>query len=235
MPLRLDIAPELRPLLTPRHRRTTPVVVTYDGTSSLGHVITSLGLPLTEVGALTVDGSAAVPRDRPPADAHVEVEPAPRPQPTPTDPPRFLLDVHLGALARRMRLLGLDTAYRNEADDPELVTESVAQQRVLLSQDRGLLRRSAVRDGAYVRGSRPDVQLDDVLDRFRPALAPWTRCLSCNGLLQPVDKGLVLARLEPGTRRSYDEFSQCPECGRVYWRGAHARRLQAVVDRARGV
>ncbi len=129
-----------------------------------------------------------------------------------------------------MRLLGLDAAYRNDATDAELVDQSVEQQRVLLSRDRRLLQRRALRYGAYVRGDDAKAQLRDVLDRFEPPLHPWSRCLRCNGFLRPVHKSDIEARLQPGTRRSYDEFRQCDRCGQVFWRGAHSRRLQEIVD-----
>jgi uncharacterized protein with PIN domain len=162
----------------------------------------------------------------------VDVPPVGRPQRL--DEERFLLDVHLGTLARRMRLLGLDVAYRNDADDDELVAEAVAQRRVLLTRDRGLLRRRALPAGAFVRGSRPDEQLADVLDRFAPAVAPWSRCPACNGRLARVRLDEVRELLPPGTRRSYTEFSRCGSCAHLYWRGAHAGHLTAVVSAAVG-
>jgi uncharacterized protein len=143
----------------------------------------------------------------------------------------FLLDVGLGALARRLRLLGLDAAWRNDADDPFLVAQAVEEDRVLLTQDRGLLMRRALPHGALVRGSDPDDQLADVLDRFTVAPAPLTRCTVCNGLLAAVPKDAVAHLLEPGTRRTVAEFSRCTRCGRVYWRGAHAARIDALLDR----
>jgi uncharacterized protein with PIN domain len=228
--LTVRLARELQ-LFVASSRRGDEMTVTYDGTSSLGHVVTSLGVPLTEVGEHLVNGELVGPSYRPYDGDVLEVTPVVRPQAVPTDPARFLLDVHLGALARRMRLLGLDASYRNDADDDELVELAVAERRVLLSRDRGLLRRRAVSHGAYVRGDDPDDQLADVLDRFAPPLSPWTRCTACNGPLAPVAKGAVEARLEPGTRRSYDEFAQCGECGRVYWRGAHHSRLAVWVAR----
>ena len=148
--------------------------------------------------------------------------------------PRFILDVHLGTLARRLRLVGVDTAYANDASDDALIEQANASRRVLLTQDRGLLCRRSLRLGAYVRGSRPDDQLRDVLSRFAPPLAPWTRCTSCNGLLAPARKADVEPLLQPGTRRAYQAFSRCPGCGRVYWRGAHSQQLQGVVDSALG-
>src|SRR5688572_30411874 len=102
--------------LAPRHRRER-VPVAYDGTSSLGHVVESLGVPLPEVGRLVVDGRPVPPSHRPRDGDVVGVLPAARPQALPIAPPRFLLDVHLGTLARRLRLLGVDTAYHNDRDD----------------------------------------------------------------------------------------------------------------------
>jgi uncharacterized protein with PIN domain len=228
---RLRVAESLRFFLPARHRRGD-VTFAVNDSSTLGHVVESLGIPRTEIGELRVDGRAASVHDRARADDLVEVLPVRRPQPI--RDPRFLLDVHLGALARRMRLLGLDTTYGNDATDDDLVAQAAAGTYVLLTKDRGLLRRRALPAGAYVRGSEPNEQLQDVLDRFAPPLAPWTRCLACNGLLQPVDKRLVQHLVEPGTRRTYTVFSRCPGCGQVYWRGAHYRRLEAIVDRATG-
>src|SRR5690606_7771193 len=161
----------------------------------------------------------------------VEVAAVRRPQPLPE--PRFLLDVHLGTLARRLRLLGLDTAYHNDMDDPALVEQANAERRVLLTQDRGLLRRRALWMGAYVRGSRPDDQLRDLLERFAPPLRPWTRCTACNGELEAVPKVEVAPLLRDGTRRSYDAYGRCRECGQVYWHGAHGGRLDEIVESAR--
>jgi uncharacterized protein with PIN domain len=225
----VTVAAELRPFLRPGRRGERATVV-CDGVSTLGHVVESLGVPRTEVGGLTVNGNPQalgyLPRD---GDV-VQVQAVRRPQRLGSA--RFLLDVHLGALARRLRLIGIDTAYANDASDDDLVSQANAERRVLLTQDRGLLCRRRLWAGAYVRGARPDDQLRDVLDRFVPALAPWTRCTACNGQLRAVAKPTVESLLEPGTRRTYHEFVQCHECSRVYWRGAHSARLQAIVDGA---
>ncbi|NJP26144.1 Mut7-C ubiquitin/RNAse domain-containing protein [Microbispora hainanensis] len=229
MDVSVRFSPELWIFLAPRNRRPE-VAVPYDGTSSLGHLIESAGVPLTEAGTFLAGGRPVERSYRPGPDEVVEVPPVPRPQAVPDC--RFVLDVHLGTLARRLRLVGLDTAYRNDMDDDALIEQADAEDRVLLTQDRGILRRRSLRHGAYVRGARPDDQFLDVLDRFRPPLAPWTRCTACNGRLAPVGKAEVEDALEPGTRRSYDEFARCLDCGRIYWRGAHGGDLAAVVGRA---
>ena len=191
-------------------------------------------MPLTEVGAVTINGRQAAASERPQDGDVVDVGPVSRPQQVPVTPLRFLLDVHLGTLARRLRLLGVDAAYSNDADDDELIAQANEQHRVLLTQDRGLLRRRILRHGGYVRGARPDEQLRDVLDRFAPPLAPWTVCSACNGRLSPVPKTDIEQDLQPGTRRTYDVFARCASCGRVYWRGAHSRRLERIVAAATG-
>jgi uncharacterized protein len=224
------VAPELAVFLRPRRRGETGGRVRCDGVSSLGHVVQSFGVPLTEVGALLVNGVPEQPRYRPRGGDAVEVLPVSRPQPV--DRPQFLLDVHLGTLARRLRLVGVDAAYDRDADDDELIERANASRRVLLTQDRGLLQRRSLWFGAYVRGARPDEQFADVLGRFAPPLAPWTRCTACNGPLAPVPKAQVAEQLKPGTRRTYDSFARCADCGRVYWRGAHGGRLQATIDAA---
>jgi uncharacterized protein len=225
----LDFAADLRLFLAPRHRAGA-VRVGCDGVSSLGHLVESLGVPLPEVGSLVADGRLVSPGYRPCAGDVVRVEAVARPQPLPTS--GFALDVNLGALARRMRLVGLDTSYSNDIDDDALIELATAERRVLLTKDRGLLRRRKLWLGGYVRGDRPDEQLADVIGRFRPGLRPWTRCVGCNGALTPVAKQAVEQRLEPGTRRSYAEFSCCAGCGQLYWRGAHSQRLAAIVAAA---
>jgi uncharacterized protein with PIN domain len=228
--VKVALARELWLFVTPRRRRDH-VDVPYDGEASLGHVVQALGVPLTEVGALLADHTPVDPAYRPQAGVTVQIRPVSRPQRV-TGSTGFLLDVHLGTLARRLRLLGIDTAYGNDATDEALVHQAATQRRVLLTQDRGLLMRRALWAGAYVRGQGADVQLADVLHRFAPPLAPWTRCTSCNGELVSVPKHEVADQLESGTRRRYDHFARCQACGRVYWHGAHSRRLEAIVRAA---
>ncbi|WP_405600841.1 Mut7-C ubiquitin/RNAse domain-containing protein [Streptomyces sp. NBC_01410] len=230
--IHLSVAPELR-LFVPSDRRQGRTALVTDGSSTLGHVIESLGVPLTEAGRVLVDGREVPVSHIPRTGETVEVLGVERPQEVPGAPLRFLLDVHLGTLARRLRLLGLDAAYENEdIGDPALATLSAKEQRVLLSRDRGLLRRREIWAGAYIYSDRPDDQLRDVLERFAPRLAPWTRCTACNGRLTDADKDSVQDQLQQGTQRTYDVFARCTACERVYWRGAHHARLEAIVEEA---
>src|SRR3954469_22002412 len=229
MTVEVAVPPSLRFLLPGRDRTAGLRRLPHDPDATVGHLVQAAGVPLTEVGGLTVDGNPARAGARPRPVSRIEVTEAARPEPVPGG--GFLLDVGLGALARRLRLLGLDAAWRNDADDPELVVQAATEDRVLLTQDRGLLMRRALPHGALIRRSGTDAQLADVLDRVPPALGPLPRWAGCDGALATVPKEEVAGLLEPGTRRTVEEFSRCARCGRVYWRGAHAARIDALLDR----
>jgi uncharacterized protein with PIN domain len=226
----LTFAPALETFLP---QRCATQSARADGVSTLGHLVESLGVPLTEVGGLSSDGTPVPVSAVPLGGERIAVAPVDRPQRVPGAPLRFLLDVHLGTLARRLRLLGVDTAYQQEdPGDQALATRSATERRVLLSRDRGLLRRRELWAGAYVYSHRPEEQLADILDRFRPRLRPWTRCTACNGTLRPARPEDVADRVEDGTRGTYHVYAECPDCGRVYWRGAHHGDLTRIVAEA---
>lgn len=224
--------PSLRSLL-PSRDRGERVVREAAPTETVAHLLQVLGVPVTEVGGASVDGRRigreALRTTHLGTFSALDVESRQRPQP---NSGHFLLDVHLGTLARRMRLLGIDAAYDPGADDSQLAARSGDEGRELLTRDRGLLFRKTVYDGALIRTDDVDAQFDDVLSRFSLRLAPWTRCLRCGALLAAVPIEEVAAQLQPGTRHTYHSFSQCSGCSRLYWRGAHSQRLEALVRRA---
>ncbi len=164
---------------------------------------------------------------------------APRLQGNP--PARFVADGHLGKLARNLRLLGLDTVYERDADDPRLLEIMVAENRVLLTRDRPLLTHGIVHHGYCPRSDESEAQTREVLRRFEltggnTEVSPFSRCLHCNGVLEAVDKAEVLAPLaaEPLTLRYYDDFRRCPGCQRIYWPGTHTHKLASLVTRLLG-
>jgi uncharacterized protein with PIN domain len=229
--IRITVRAELH-LFVPVAQRGERAALRTDGVSTLGHVVEALGVPLTEVGGLLVDGRPAPAAHVPDEGESVVVLPVTRPQAV-VGPLRLLLDIHLGTLTRRLRLLGLDAAYENpDMGDAALAARSAAERRVMLSRDRGLLRRRELFAGAYVYSHQPAEQLDEVLTRFAPRLAPWTRCTACNGLLHEADREALREQVPDGTVRTYDTFVQCADCGQAYWRGAHHARLNAIVEHA---
>jgi uncharacterized protein len=152
---------------------------------------------------------------------------------------RFVVDGHLGKLARNLRLLGFDTVYDRDADDRRLLEIMVTENRALLTRDRPLLMHSITRNGYCPRSSDPEEQTREVVRRFhldpQGADAPgkFTRCLECNGLLHAVPKQEVLSALadEPLTLQHYDEFYRCADCGKIFWKGTHFEKLAHRVAR----
>jgi uncharacterized protein len=144
----------------------------------------------------------------------------------------FVADGHLGKLTRDLRLLGIDVSYNRDADDHELLDTMTRENRALLTRDRPLLMHRAVKTGYFPRSQHPMEQTVEVIRRFglARALAPFVRCLRCNGLLATVPKQAVLDLLEPLTRLYYDDFQSCAQCGQSYWRGSHVAKLEKRVQ-----
>lgn len=145
----------------------------------------------------------------------------------------FVVDVNLGKLARHLRLAGFDTAYKNNATDAELIQQMEEENRILLTRDRKLLMRNAVKIGYLPRSDDPTEQLEEVFHRFDlfDEIQPYSRCVNCNGVLESVSKESVIDHLEPLTKKYFEEFSQCPDCGQVYWKGSHRNRLDSTIER----
>jgi uncharacterized protein with PIN domain len=161
-----------------------------------------------------------------------DITPLARLRPRVLRTPRFVLDAHLGTLARYLRLLGFDALYRNDYDDAELAAISANEHRILLTRDRGLLKRRIVTHGIFVRDDNPRAQIRDIVSRLDLGglIRPLSRCTRCNGVLAPVEKAEIADRLEPKTRRYYDRFLRCAECGQIYWKGSHFARLEKTLE-----
>ena len=204
-------------------------------------VLEAMGIPHTEVDLILVNGDPEDFSHRPTVGDRIAVYPVfealeigstARLRPVPLRDPRFVIDVNLGRLARLLRLLGFDVWWSSDADDRALADISLDQQRILLTRDRGLLKRRAITHGLFVHSDHPKEQTLEVIRRLdlRQRLAPFTRCARCNGRLAAVTKDEVVDHLEPLTRRYYDEFSRCVECGQIYWPGSHHARLVSLVE-----
>ncbi|MGR9114674.1 MAG: Mut7-C RNAse domain-containing protein [Gammaproteobacteria bacterium] len=231
---------ELNDFLPP-DRYKTGFSYTIDRNASVKDVIESLGVPHTEVELILVNGASVdfsylvQHNDRIsvyPVFESLDISPLLRLRDKPLRTPRFVLDSNLGRLARYLRLLGFDCLYRNDYNDSEVAEIASRQQRIVLTRDRMLLRRKIISHGYFVRAVQPREQVKEVLRRFDlyRTIAPFSRCIRCNGSLSAVAKERIVERLEPLTQKHYDDFKMCVSCGRIYWQGSHqnkARRLLA--------
>jgi uncharacterized protein with PIN domain/sulfur carrier protein ThiS len=145
--------------------------------------------------------------------------------------PKFVLDVHLGRLAKYLRVMGFDTLYRNDYSDIEIVEISLKEKRIILTRDKGLLMRNAVQRGYWVRNTSVRAQASEVIRRFNffSLISPFKRCIECNGLIEPVSKESVMDLLQPGTRKYFNEFFRCTGCMKVYWKGSHYGRMNEFI------
>ncbi len=145
---------------------------------------------------------------------------------------RFLADVHLGKLTRKLRLLGIDVCENPELKDADLARIAAESGLIILTRDRRLLMRKEIKKGYYVRSVHPNDQILEVIKRFdlRDSLTPFERCTSCNELLVIVAMEEVINLLKPLTKKYYRNFSRCTGCGKVYWQGAHHKRLLGFVN-----
>ncbi|OSC42532.1 Mut7-C RNAse domain-containing protein [Mycobacterium decipiens] len=234
---------ELNGFVEPRSRGLT-VRRPFRSHQTVKDVLEAMGIPHTEVDLILVNGDPADFSHRPAVGDRIAAYPmfealdigsTARLRPVPLRNPRFVVDVNLGRLAWLLRLLGFDAWWSSDADDPALADISLGQQRILLTRDRALLKRRALTHGLFVHSQHPEEQALEVLRRLdlRNRLAPLTRCLRCNGELAAVAKAEVIDQLEPLTRRYYEAFGRCRECGRIYWPGSHHARLVRLVERLR--
>jgi len=212
------------------------------GPASVKDVIESLGVPHPEVDVIVVNGQAVDFTYRVkdgddvavyPAFHRVDISGLHRVGSDPPQPVRFVLDIHLRKLAALLRLAGFDALLRT--DDAEVAQVSAVDRRVALTRDIGLLKRSVIQYGYWVRHTDPELQFIEVLQRFDLAerMDPFVRCMECNTLLMPVDVDTVAERLPPGTRQCFSQFHRCPGCDRVYWQGSHYERLVRLLEDAR--
>ncbi len=238
LPVRVRFHAQLNDFL-PEVRRNAPIELPLKRRASVKDVIEAQGVPHPEVGLILANGTSVdfsyIVRDGDqisvyPSFTRMHMDGI-APQDTPE--PRFVLDSHLGRLAGHLRMLGFDTLYRNDYEDRTLACISADEGRILLTRDRGLLKRSIVTQGYYVRGTDHERQVAEVVARFdlRGQIRPFLRCLRCNGLLVPASKEEILDRLEPLTREHFHEFRICSGCDWIYWKGSHHKRMEVLIGR----
>ena len=231
---------ELNDFLPP-HQKKIDFPHTFLGRNAIKDMIEALGVPHPEIDLILVNGQSVdfsyIVQDGDqisvyPVFEAFDITPLLRLRPTPLRVSRFILDVHLGRLARYLRLFGFDTLYRNDYDDAELARLAGEQRRILLTRDRNLLKRSSITHGYYIRATDPRQQLREVLARFDlyRSVRSFRRCTQCNGLLTVVVKERILDRLGPDTQRYFDRFWMCGDCQRIYWQGSHYERMRHLIE-----
>lgn len=229
----------------PRERRGHSFSTPCARAATTKHMIEALGVPHTEVELVLVNGES-VGFDRLleegdrvavyPKFESLDISQLLRVRERPLRRLRFVADAHLGGLARLLRMAGFDTLYDNNYHDAEIEAIAEAEDRVVLTRDRELLKRRTITHGCYIHTLKATHQLRELFNRLDLAgsLQPFTLCLHCNAPLRWVAKDEVIDQLPPSVREQQDEFNTCDICHRVFWKGSHWKRMTSVLAAATG-
>lgn len=214
----------------------------YIDRSSVKDLIESLGIPHTEVDLILVNGTSVgfeyLINDGDdisvyPVFESLDITDVQHLRPKPLRKPKFVADVHLGRLARYLRIFGFDVYYKNDLSDEDIVNISLAKKRAILTKDRGILKRNEVTHGYFIRSIFVEEQVKEVIKRFdlRKEIKEFTRCLECNTELIKIAKEKIAGKLPQKVNQSQEEFYKCPGCGKLYWKGTHHQKMLSFVHK----
>ena len=213
--------------------------------ATVKQAIEAIGVPHTEIELILVNGESVgfshIVNDGDRVSVYPQFEafdvtPLLRVRERPMRNPRFIADVHLVALARRLRMLGYDVYLDTSLNDAEIAGIAAGERRIVLTRDRELLKHRIITHGCYVHADKPRRQLEEIVNRLDllAGMSPFTRCMECNGELADVDKSEIAHLLPFGTADYYDRFRRCRECLKIYWPGSHYRRMCALIEELGG-
>jgi uncharacterized protein len=225
----------------PLEKKKVAFIYPFDGTPSIKDVIEAIGVPHVEVDLILVNGASVdfnyLLKDKDivsvyPVFEALDIANVSHLRNGPLREVKFILDVHLGKLAKYLRMLGFDTFYQNDNDDHEIIRISLAEHRVILTRDVGLLKVKSVSHAYFIRSHKPKEQLKEVLRHFDlyHLIDPFNRCIKCNGKLEMVRKEEIIQQLEPLTIKYFNEFFRCTNCQSIFWEGSHYEHMKDFID-----
>lgn len=232
---------ELNDFLPPKKKKVR-FNYEFSGRESVKDLIEAIGVPHTEVDMILVNGTSVdfnyLVQDKDdisvyPVFESFEINNVQRLRPKPLRNPKFILDVHLGKLARYMRMLGFDTLYKNDFEDEVIVNLSLKEKRTILTRDVGLLKRKNITHGYFIRNTKTERQIEEVVLRFQLEnhIKEFSRCIDCNGLLESIEKEKILEKLPSKVKKFYTIFFICSNCSKIYWHGSHVEGMSKVVNK----
>nr|WP_262921400.1 Mut7-C ubiquitin/RNAse domain-containing protein [Maribellus maritimus] len=226
----------------PKEWKKTIFSFSFTGTPSIKNVVETIGVPHAEIDLILVNGESVPFGFLLKGNEKVSVYPAfetfdissvIRLRPEPLRKTQFVIDVNLGKLARKLRLLGFDSVFRNNLEDDEIVEIAVNEKRIILTRDKGVLKHSKVTHGYWLRNDNPKIQLKEIIERFQlqNQFRPFSRCSNCNGSLRAIQKAEATGRVPQDTLQIFDSFWECTGCSNVYWEGSHFERINKWLER----
>ena len=224
----------------PKENRKKEFEYGFSGNPSIKDAIEAMGVPHPEVDLILVNGISVnfdyniQPGDRIsvyPAFELLDISPVSRLRPKPLRVTKFILDINLGKLAVKLRMLGLDTLYENNFTNLDIIQTAEKESRIILTRDHGLLKNKKVTHGYWIRNNDPKKQLREIIEKFDLSgqINPFTICMVCNGKIRRVEKNIIIDGLLPKVKKNFEEFYQCSNCKKVYWKGTHFIKMQAEI------
>ena len=225
----------------PLEKKKKDLTYTFKGNPAVKDAIEALGVPHTEIDLILANGtSVGFDYKLQQGDAvsvypvfeSFDISPVVKLRSQPLRNIKFVLDVHLGKLMRILRMLGLDSIYKNNFSDEEIISLALKEDRIILTRDRGILKNTSVTHGYCIRSTRPLTQVVEVIRRFdlTGQIKPFERCLCCNDVIKPVEKTKILEELPQKVADDFKEFYQCRGCGKVYWQGSHYEKMRKKIE-----
>jgi uncharacterized protein with PIN domain len=226
----------------PKKERKRDIHYNFTGNPSVKDAIEALGVPHTEIDLILVNGVSVKFDYRLqhgnrisvyPVFESMDIAPVLRLRPKPLRITCFICDVHLGKLARQLRMLGFDVMYDHTYCDSELIDKALEDRRIILTRDQGILKQKRVTHGYWVRSVEVNEQLVEAVRKFDlcKQVNPFTRCMMCNGLIEKIEKNYIRERIEQNTALYYNEFYRCPRCKKIYWKGSHYKRMEKRINK----
>jgi len=208
----------------------------------VGALIESLGPPCSAVDLILVNGQSAnfdyVLQDNDrisvyPVFERLNITSVSLLENSPLRKLRFICDDHLGRLAKFLRMLGFDTLYEDDYDDSIIIRLSKTHHRILLTRDKKLLLNKQITRRYLVNQTEPAKQVREVVEFFdlKNSITPMSRCLECNGVVQSVSREVVKNRVDKNIFEINNEFTECTECRKLFWRGSHYDSMMKWIEK----
>ena len=150
---------------------------------------------------------------------------------------KFMVDNNVGKLARWLRMMGYDAMFFRGGDDASMIATALAEDRVILTRDTRIMERRLVTSGKLkvllIETDNPELQMRQVINRLslNCQFRTFTLCLECNQSLVERSKEEVKDRVPPYVFQTQIQYTECPACHRIYWRGTHWQAMTVSLKR----
>ena len=230
----------------PPDKRKLRLPHSFQGRVSVKDLLESFGIPHTEIDLILINDKSVgfnyIVNDKDdisvyPVFESFNITEVQHLRPQPLREPKFILDVQLGSLAKYLRMIGFDAAFKNSSSKNEIIMISINEKRTILTKDLNLLKRNDVIHGYWIRNKEVIDQVKEVTRRFQlnSLIQPFSRCMICNTLLERIEKKKIMERLQERTKNMVDEFEICPSCSRIYWKGSHYQKMEGIINGIREI